>query len=418
MKQIEHLVEQLANHTWDDTTGPEAHTALTSILRLRNLVEHHAAVLVARLTALGVAKKQGRTMRELLIVMGCAPAVASRLVRVAGNLAQLPRLAGHTADGTISGEHADAVVRGMTHICSRNGQPLSDEQRQQLVTDLLAHTFSGATPSEIINRARALGNQLADESDVGLPAAEDRAINDFSVTVNEPKTGGDGRTIVRGDLDAVIGEKLHTLIDAFAAPRPESDGSADPRPVGRRKSEALERILDAAMTAADHGLLSGAPKQSVLLTMPADADGRGVLSFTGPVSRATTSLLACDATITDIMINGDNVPIAVGQDDRLFGPKLRKALIVRDQCCIKCGAPAGWTHAHHITFYSHGGKTVLDNGCLLCPSCHTDVHHNGWDVVMGDDRHPWLIPPASVDPRRRPLPAYNRRTMRLDDIAA
>ncbi|WP_324288808.1 HNH endonuclease [Gordonia bronchialis] len=91
---------------------------------------------------------------------------------------------------------------------------------------------------------------------------------------------------------------------------------------------------------------------------------------------------------------------------------------MRDQCCIKCGAPAGWTHAHHITFYSHGGTTVLDNGCLLCPSCHTDVHHNGWDVVMGDDRHPWLIPPATVDPRRRPLPAYSRRTMRLDDIAA
>ena len=78
-----------------------------------------------------------------------------------------------------------------------------------MVTDLLAHTFSGATPSEIINRARALGNQLADESDVGLPAAEDRAINDFTVTLNEPKTGGDGRTIVRGDLDAVIGETAH-----------------------------------------------------------------------------------------------------------------------------------------------------------------------------------------------------------------
>ncbi|UAK38910.1 HNH endonuclease [Gordonia bronchialis] len=418
MKQIEHLVEQLANYTWDDATGPEAHTALQMVLRLRNVVEHHATVLIARLTALGVAKKQGRTMRELLIVMGCAPAVASRLVRVAGNLALLPRLAGHTGDGTISGEHADAVVRGMTHIATRNGEPLSDSQRHSMVTDLLAHTFSGATPSEITNRARALGNQLADASDVGLPAAEDRAINDFTVTVNEPKTGGDGRTVVRGDLDAVIGEKLHTLIDAFSTPRPEPDGSADPRAPGRRRSDALERILDAAMTAADHGLLGGAPKQSILLTMPADADGRGVLSFTGPVSGATTSLLACDSTITDIIINGDNIPIAIGQDDRLFGPKLRKALIVRDQCCIKCGAPAGWTHAHHITFYSHGGKTVLDNGCLLCPSCHTDVHHNGWDVVMGDDRHPWLIPPASVDPRRRPQPAYNRRTMRLDNVAA
>ena len=55
MKQIEHLVEQLANHTWDDATGPEAHTALQMVLRLRNVVEHHATVLIARLTALGVA---------------------------------------------------------------------------------------------------------------------------------------------------------------------------------------------------------------------------------------------------------------------------------------------------------------------------------------------------------------------------
>ena len=61
--EIEHLVDQLANHTWDDTTGPEAHTALQMVLRLRNVVEHHAAVLVARLTALGVAKRQGRTTR-------------------------------------------------------------------------------------------------------------------------------------------------------------------------------------------------------------------------------------------------------------------------------------------------------------------------------------------------------------------
>ncbi|PYE14928.1 hypothetical protein DFR67_1112 [Williamsia limnetica] len=32
---------------------------------------------------------------------------------------------------------------------------------------------------------------------------------------------------------------------------------------------------------------------------------------------------------------------------------------------------------------------------------------------MGSDGHPWLIPPADVDPQRRPLPAYNRRTMTL-----
>ncbi|MFT4128191.1 MAG: HNH endonuclease, partial [Gordonia sp. (in: high G+C Gram-positive bacteria)] len=37
------------------------------------------------------------------------------------------------------------------------------------------------------------------------------------------------------------------------------------------------------------------------------------------------------------------------------------------------------------------------------------VHHQGWDVVMGIDRHPWLIPPATVDPQRRPIRSYYRR---------
>ena len=46
------------------------------------------------------------------------------------------------------------------------------------------------------------------------------------------------------------------------------------------------------------------------------------------------------------------------------------------------------------------------------------IHAGEWDIVMGTDRHPWLIPPASIDRLRTPLPAYNRRTMTLDDRAA
>jgi hypothetical protein len=41
------------------------------------------------------------------------------------------------------------------------------------------------------------------------------------------------------------------------------------------------------------------------------------------------------------------------------------------------------------------------------------VHNTDWDVIMGSDGHPWLIPPADIDPLRRPLPAYNRRTLTL-----
>ncbi|WP_308214117.1 HNH endonuclease [Williamsia deligens] len=92
--------------------------------------------------------------------------------------------------------------------------------------------------------------------------------------------------------------------------------------------------------------------------------------------------------------------------------------MARDECCIKCGDPASWTDVHHIVFHSDGGPTTCDNGCLLCRTCHIAVHQHGWEIEMGPDRHPWIRPPATVDPRRELQPAYNRRTLRLDPIAA
>lgn len=38
--------------------------------------------------------------------------------------------------------------------------------------------------------------------------------------------------------------------------------------------------------------------------------------------------------------------------------------------------------------------------------------NDDWDVIMGTDAQPRLIPPTST-PLRRPLPAYCRRTMTL-----
>ncbi|MGC4964388.1 HNH endonuclease, partial [Gordonia sp. DT101] len=113
---------------------------------------------------------------------------------------------------------------------------------------------------------------------------------------------------------------------------------------------------------------------------------------------------------------GTTVPLDISRDKRLFTAAMRKALYIRDRCCIKCGAPAARTQAHHIVHWADDGETTVANGCLLCPSCHADVHHNGWDVTIGLDKHPWLIPPATLDPRRQPIPAHNRRTMTVDNL--
>ncbi|MDL9946947.1 DUF222 domain-containing protein [Gordonia sp. ABSL11-1] len=392
----------------DDMSGPQAFDAMRALLTLRNLIDHHAAVLTAALERLRVAKDHGRSARELLIVMGVAPAVAQRLIRVAGSLTTLPTLTAHAADGVISGEHADAIVRGIEHIGKRSPEPIDDAQRLSYVTDLIAQHFSGATPAEIVDRARTLGNVLADDTG-GLPAAEDRTIN----TLTKHKTT-DGRLHVEADLDTEVGEKFHAAMEHYGAPRPEPDGSPDARSTERRFADALEAVLDIA-TRGDN-LATSAPRTHVLLTIPADTPTLAELPFMGSVTPATMKALACDPTITTIIIDGETVPLDVGRDKRLFTPAQRKALLIRDKCCIKCGAPASRTQAHHIVHWADGGDTCLENGCLLCPSCHADIHHNGWDVFIGADNHAWLIPPVAVDPQRRPVPSHSRRTLTLDNM--
>ncbi|MDL9938766.1 DUF222 domain-containing protein, partial [Gordonia sp. ABSL1-1] len=247
------LTEKPPDYTRLD--GPTALDALRTVLRLRTVLDHHAVTLVSMLDRLHVADRQGRSLRELLIVAGCAPVVASRLIRVAASLDLAPRLAAHLADGVVSIEHADAVMRGIVHIGARRREPLDDESRQRYVTDLVAQVFSGATPAEVAARARTLGNLEADDSAAGVPAGEDRSVDRLDVTVT-----ADGRVAIVGDVDAVIGAKLASAVDALSAPRPQPDGSPDARPATRRRAEALEQVLDAAAMAAESGVLQGMPK--------------------------------------------------------------------------------------------------------------------------------------------------------------
>ena len=387
----------------------DALDVLGSLVRLRNVVDHLAATVTGMLDRLGIAGAQGRTLRELLITSGCAPGVAARWIRIGAALPVLPTLVAHCADGAISGEHMDAIVKGINHIAARAPNPVDEAARFGQVTDLLGQYFSGATPAEIGARARTLGNRLAGAQG-GLPASEDRSINTVDHTVTS-----DGRVQLRADVDAEVGAKFLTAIDEGSAPRPEPDGSPDLRSAGRRRADALEAVLDIA---ARGGEVASAPRTQLLVTVPSDAADTTKLEYIGPISRDLLDRVACDCAVTTVIVDREHVPMDMGRDKRIFPPHLRKALYLRDGGCIKCGAPAGRTHAHHIRHWVSGGETSLDNGCLLCPACHADIHHNGWDVVMGIDKHPWLIPPASVDKRRRPLPAYNRRTMKLDSAAA
>ncbi|MBD0862284.1 DUF222 domain-containing protein [Gordonia sp. zg691] len=413
MPELDTLLDQLIETSppADDSTGETTFDALNTLRWIRNIVDHQIVTHTAQLDAIGVAQKAGGTTRKLLVEMGHAPASVNRIMRSVDGLPALPALARHAADGRLSTEVVDAIVRGMSHIETRCPDGLSDEDKGSHETDLIGQALSGATPARVLEYARTIGNTLADATDTGMAAADDPSLN----MVNAHSTD-DGRVEIRADLTQLVGEKFLPMIDERSCPRPEPDGSDDRRTAEQRRADAFELILDQAAVGATIDTV-GSPRTQLVLTIPATGADPATLPWTGSISQATARQISCDGTLTEIVLDGEGVPLQMGQARRLFPAHLRRAVIVRDSCCIKCGAPPSYTQVHHVRHWADDGPTDLDNGCLLCQRCHTQVHHHGWDVVMGFDRHPWLVPPASIDPHRRPLPAYNRRTMRLDDAA-
>ncbi|WP_249305360.1 HNH endonuclease signature motif containing protein [Rhodococcus sp. 14-2483-1-1] len=216
-----------------------------------------------------------------------------------------------------------------------------------------------------------------------------------STTTDSTRTGA-GHDRVGSSVDAV----RHEEGDSTGPTDPRSDGAA------RGHTDARGDAATGGDTAGgDRAAQKSAPE-------PGDADWPFHLDWTGPISRFLAELLTCDADLTPVIVDDHGVPLALGRTTRLASDDQRIALTIRDTCCVMCGRPAQWCQAHHVKFWEDGGVTDLNNLALVCGECHRLVHHGDWQLIMGDDGHPYAIPPESVDPRRQPIPSYHRRKRR------
>jgi hypothetical protein len=377
---------------------------LVAAVTARNLFDHVIAQAVAAAERLGIpARKHLRSGTDLLTSLGVSPGAAYRAARVGRAAYTLQALTREQRLGGVGIEFADAIGRGVTHINSRI--TLSDKDRADVVTTLMIQT----TPAQVDKKARAIAIDKASaqpQQDGAVPVAENTDLNDMTVVVT-----GDGRVAATLDLDALTGEELITALDPLCRPVPLPDGTPDPRSTGRRRADAFGELLRTYLSNSRRPMSGGVLPHVTLIR----GDGRvDTLGFGGPVSARTADLITCDSTLTPVLVDAAGAPLDVGRSERLFTPVIRKGLAVRDGGCAHpgCGRPVSWCDAHHITPWASGGTTCLDNGVLLCRLHHTAIHHGGWQVYLGPDRHPWFIPPH--DPGGVELPhlrSHARRTM-------
>jgi hypothetical protein len=223
----------------------------------------------------------------------------------------------------------------------------------------------------------------------GFTAEQRRATEERSLKLSPCE---DGALLIEGWLDSVGGAALRSALEPLALPH----GDHDERGRDHRNADALVEIITHAQ---DVGTLPQRPHLQVTATLDTlrglAGSPAGDMEYSLPVSAETVQRLACDGTITRVVLAPESVVIDVGRARRVVAGATRRALAARDGHCRwpHCDRPASWSDAHHVIHWSKGGETDLSNMVLLCHRHHWMAHEGGWQLVQTAEGEILTVPP-------------------------
>jgi hypothetical protein len=147
----------------------------------------------------------------------------------------------------------------------------------------------------------------------------------------------DGSLTARVELDAVGGEKFCAALESLVQ---AGRGAGDLRIRAQRLGDALVQLCDNALAAGSLPILRTVkPHVAVRVDLddladPGTGPGAADLGFGARISAARARWLACDATISRIVMTPDGTPLDLGREHRVATPHLRRAVEHRDRGCV------------------------------------------------------------------------------------
>ncbi len=293
---------------------------------------------------------------------------AAELVRMARALRHMPA----TREAFAAHDISPSAVRLLVE--ARGAHREAFEDSEQLLVDAARSLSIGQ-----LQQAVAHWKQMADQRH-GVGDEDLRARRNLHVS---PTVFGMVR--IDGDLDPENGETVLTALRAILDSEARAGGHDDRTPAQRR-ADALAEICRQSLDRAGRPEVAG-ERPHIVVTVGLDAltsgAGRAELDHTGPVSPETARRIACDASISRVIMGPRSEVLDLGRKTSVVPPALRRALIMRDKGCRfpGCSRPQSWCDAHHITHWATGGKTKLSNLILLCRRHHRLVHQ-GFRIEM------------------------------------
>jgi hypothetical protein len=361
------------------------------ILVLQRQINRLSAAMLERVAAFdalgGAQLIAGATTSSWLRHRAGLPAgQSSDLVRTARSLRdELPRTQEALRAGDVTTQHARTIVHAV-HQVTDNVTTEEVAEATAEVERVMLEVGRSVDVGSLNGFAKRI-RQIVDPD--GVLADANRAHDRRWLTAARTM---DGMVDVAGLLDPESGAVLITVLASGSTPT----GPGDTRSGGQRRADALTELCRQSL---DRGEVpsTGGVTPHLLVTTTLDSLKRAThaaggesadMEWAGPIPPESARRLACDATLTRVLVDPEGLPLDIGRATRVVPPAIRTALVIRDGGCVAdcCDRPAAWSEAHHITHWIDGGDTALDNLVLLCRTHHRMVHEEGWRIARDDGR--------------------------------
>jgi hypothetical protein len=380
-------------------------------------------ILIQRVT--GATAGEARTLVRVGSIVAAAMDAAAGSDPATGHavtetLPWLTEVARQVATGRLSIAAADAIQVGLGSIDTAPEPHAMTTSLTRAAATLLRDAAT-LTVEQLAIRARELRAEI-DEDGVRDRERQLRERRYLHVTRQ-----GDGMTRIHGLLDPESAAVVVGAYDAATSPRrggprfvdsteaARADAvAADPRTTEQIAVDSFVELIRIA-TLAEPGEVLGRRGAAVqVLVTERDLSRRAGLGRiegqADPISIETVERHICEAGIVPILFDSNGQSVNVGRDQRLFNRRQRIGMAARDGGCRfpDCDRPPSWTEAHHIDEWTRDfGKTDIADGILLCRHHHLLVHNNGWRVTRQRGEY-FVVPPTSLDPEQRPIPAPSK----------
>ncbi len=309
---------------------------------------------------------------------------ASRMVRAGRALEHLPAVAAAFAAGSVTAEQV-AVIAPIT----AEGR-LAAAAARGVDLGVVDRTLAAVAAERHIEQLARVVHHYLSRLDPDGP--EPDPTEDRSLTLSRLS---DGTTMVRGQLDARGGEKLAAALESLLqADRPKGDR----RTRAQQLADALVQLCDNQLAAGGLPLLRTVKPHVVVTVSRADlldvatGPSAGTTGFGSPLSAAGARAVACDGSITSIVVDEHGLPLTVGRTKRVVPPHLRRAVegsAIRPACSPAALPPGtGVTSIISCTGCTAGRRRCRTQLCCANGTTRRSTTASAWNEIWAADGGP------------------------------